>query len=321
MKTVKWGIAGPGIIAHKFAEAVSRVEGAELVAVASRSCGKGEAFAKEFGIPKVFDSYSDLALSDAVDAVYVSTAHPFHKECAEVFLKAGKHVLCEKPLCVDAESGKALKKAAEDNNVFLMEAMWTAFLPAISRLKAMLNEGVIGDITGLSADFCYAIEREEDPKLFEKSLAGGSLLDVGVYCIYFARSILGDPVEVKAVSNLVDGVDLHTAVTMKHKNGGLSVLSSAIKTEKPFDARIYGTKGCVYLPDFYKADKLTVTLSDGSRREYSFLYGDNGFEFEIAEVCRCISLGMTQSDIHPLSDSIAVLEIMDDVRAQVGLTF
>ncbi len=321
MTKIKWGIAGPGIIAHKFAEAIKAVDSAELVAVCSQTEGKAEAFAEEYRIPFVYSSYKEMADAPNVDAVYVSTAHPFHKSCAEVFLKAKKHVLCEKPMCINAEQAKCLKRIAEQNNVFLMEAMWTRFLPAITAAKKHVNDGKIGEIRSITADFCYSIEKEEDPKLFENRLAGGSLLDVGVYALHFADIFFEKyPDKIRALSNVENGVDLHTQMILKYDGGEIATLSSAIKLEKPFSAYIYGTKGRIFIPDFYKADRLIIEIGD-EKTEESYPYGDNGFEFEIEEACRCISCGMMQSDVMPLSKTVEMIEQSDEIRRLIGLVY
>ncbi|MBQ4116791.1 MAG: Gfo/Idh/MocA family oxidoreductase [Clostridia bacterium] len=321
MTKIRWGIVGPGIIAQKFIEAVKRVDSAELVGVASRSVERAAAFAEKYGIPRAYSSYEEMAAAPEIDVVYISTAHPFHAPCAELFIKAKKHILCEKPLCVDSESAERLKVLAKDNGVFLMEGMWTAFLPAVIALQEEIKKGVIGEVKGLSADFCYSIEKEEDPKLFEKGLAGGSLLDVGVYCLHFASLILGQPECISAFSDIQNGVDYHTQMVLKYKNEAIATLSSAIKLEKPYDAHIYGTKGSIYVPNFYKADKYTVIYQEGETEEKQYPYGDNGFEFEIEEVCRCIKSGLLESPTVPLDSTINTLKQMDAVRQTIGLKF
>lgn len=321
MKKIKWGIAGPGIIAQKFADAVGRLECCEITAVASKNPDRALKFAKDFGIPKAYSCYEEMAEDKEVDAVYISTAHPFHHTAAEVFIREGKHILCEKPLCVDFNTAEKLTALARENNVFLMEAMWSAFLPAITSITDDIKNGIIGVPMGMKADFCYSIDLEEDPKLFESKLYGGSLLDVGVYCIYLARRIFGEPEEVTAFSNIQNGVDLHTQMLLKFEKGAIASLSSAIKLEKPYDAYIYGENGCIYVPNFYKADRYTVTYSDGKVEEKVFDSFENGFEWEITECCKCISEGWLESNIHRQADSLAVLKIMDKVRELIGLSF
>jgi len=322
MNKIRWGIAGSGNIANKFAKAIKNVEDAELVAVASRSEETAREFAEKHNIPNVFCGYDALAEFADVDAIYVATIHPFHKSCAEVFLNAKKHVLCEKPLCVNSADAKQLAECAKANGVFLMEAMWTKFLPAISEAVKIAKSGKIGDVMGVNVDFCYNLPKEAEPKIYNNSLAGGSLLDVGVYAINFASFFLGlEPEKVSATANIKDDVDLHTDITLKYPGGAIASLSSAIALSKPEDAYVYGTKGHIYIPTFYGAKELFVKC-DGKDAELikAPSIGD-GFEEEIIECCECIKKGKTESDIHPLSDTISVLKLMDTVRGQIGLEY
>ena len=322
MKTIRWGIAGSGSIANKFANCIKNVEGAELVAVASRSEKTARDFALKHNIPNVFEGYDSLADFPDVDAIYVSTIHPFHKSCAEVFLNAKKHVLCEKPLCVNAAEAKELAECARKNGVFLMEAMWTRFLPAIIEAQKYVKSGKIGDVMGIKADFCYNCPPNEDPKLYDNTLAGGSLLDVGIYSINFASYFLGlDPESISAVADVRNGVDCHTDITFKYPNGAIASLTSAIALHKPEDAYIYGTKGHIYFPSFYGAQEFFVNLDSGEKEHIKALSIGTGFEEEIIECSNCIREGKTESDIHPLSDTIKVLKLMDAVREQISLKY
>lgn len=321
MKTIRWGIVGPGIIANRFAAAMQNVEGAELRAVAARSPEKGKAFAEKYGIPLAFDGYESMSVSDEIDAVYIATPHPFHKPCAELFLQAGKHVLCEKPLCVNAAQAVELQKCAAENGVFLMEAMWTRFLPAVQEACAIAASGAIGRIKGLRADFCYASTPEEEAKIFDHTMAGGSLLDVGVYGLHMAALVFGhEPERIQANAWVRGGVDCHTAILLQYADGAIAEISSAIGLEKPDSAYLYGTKGRIYLPHFYGAEELFVTV-DGKEEHLSRPFVGNGFEEEITEVCRCIRDGKTESDILPLSESIAVIKQMDHIRKQLGIRY
>lgn len=321
MKEIRWGIAGPGIIANKFAAAISNVDGASLAAVASRSHERAEAFAKKYDIPIAFSSYEDMARSDEVDAVYVSTAHPFHFDCVKTFLLSGKSVLCEKPLCINAKDARELAATAKDRGVFLMEAMWTKFLPAIREAKMIVESGMIGDIMGLVADFCYRSFPEEEAKLFDNSLAGGSLLDVGVYGLHLASLFFGnDPEKICAAANVQNGVDLHTVVTLSYKSGAIANVSSAIALQKPETAYIYGTKGCIRIPTFYGAVELYLDTGNGEKHKKKPPKGD-GFEEEIYEACECIRDGRVESRVHPLSDTLAVIAQMDEIRKMIGVRY
>lgn len=321
MKKIRWGIVGPGNIAGRFARAVKNVACAELAAVASRDGNRGAAFAETHEIPHVFEGYAEMAASDAVDAVYIATPHPFHKPCAELFLNAGKHVLCEKPMCVNAAEARRLQEIAARNGVFLMEAMWTRFLPAVLEAQKIIAEGQIGDIRAIEADFCYFTEPNSVPRLYLPSLAGGSLLDVGVYGLHFAAIFLGSaPETVTALAHTDGGVDIHTSILLKYPNGAVANITSAIGVAKPETGYIYGTNGHISFPCFYGARELTLHTAQGECRIEKDYMG-NGFEEEILEVCRCIQNGKSESHIMPLEESIAILQLMDTVRAQIGIQY
>ena len=321
MKKVRWGIVGPGVIANKFAKAIKNVECAELAAVASRTEKNGAEFAAEYDIPNVFCGYEKMVESDVIDAVYIATPHPFHKPCAEIFLNAGKHVLCEKPICVNSYQAEMLRDCAEKNGVFLMEAMWTRFLPAIKEAIEIIDRGDIGEIRGIEADFCYASTPQEEAKLFQNDMAGGSLLDVGVYGLHFSAIFLGNnPESVTALAHTEKGVDIHTNVLLKYKNGAIANITSAVGVSKPETAYIYGRKGQIYIPNFYGATELFVSVGgdvDYIVRECI----EDGFEEEIIEACKCIEKGKLQSDVLPLDESIAVLKLMDKIRNEINVKY
>ena len=321
MKKIRWGIVGPGRIAQKFASAIKNVAEAELVAVASRSKERADIFATEFGIPKVFESYEEMAASTEVDAVYVATPHPFHKPCSELFLNAKKHVLCEKPLCINAYEARSLCDCAKQNGVFLMEAMWTRFLPAIIEAQKRVAAGEIGELRAISADFCGNVERVEDSRLFQNELGGGSLLDVGIYSISAACFFAGYDVDsIHSHCRVEEGVDTHAAVILGYKNGTTAIATSAITVQKPESAYVYGSEGSIFLPSFYRAQTL-VLRKNGVETVIEKPSIGGGFEEEIIEACRCIAAGKLQSDVHPWSDSIKVMEIMDTVRRQNGIVY
>lgn len=322
MKTIRWGIVGPGTIARRFAEAVKNVEGAELCAVASRSSDNGKAFAEKFDIPNVFEGYDKLAESDIIDAVYISTPHPFHKPCAEMFINAGKHVLCEKPICVNATEAEALKKCAEKKGVFLMEAMWTRFLPAIKEAQRIVNSGEIGEIRAVEADFCFNSPHEVAPiRIFSPDLAGGALLDIGVYCLHFAAAFLGsNPESITSVAHTDGKVDLHTTSLLKYKSGAVANLSSSISVTKPDTAYIYGSKGRIFIPHFYTAKELFITTDEGEKHIVKEYLG-NGFEEQTIEACECIRRGNLESEIVTLNESITIMKQMDLIREQIGIRY
>lgn len=321
MEQIRWGIAGPGCIANKFAQAIKNVDGASLVAVASRSEEKGREFADKYDIPNVFCGYEEMAKSDVIDAVYIATPHPFHKNCAEIFLNNKKHVLCEKPICINAFQAEKLRECAKENKRFLMEAMWTRFLPCIKELCEIVKKGTIGEVKGIEADFCYSSTSDEEPKLFQNEMAGGALLDVGVYGLHFASLFLGNnPESISCISNVDNGVDTHTHVIMKYENGAIASITSAINLKKPEAAYIYGTKGYIYIPAFYGANEMFLN-TDGKEKHIVRKSIGEGFEEEIYEVCDCIRKGKLESDILPLSESIKILAVADEARKQNGVSY
>ena len=320
-RIIRWGIVGAGNIARKFARAVKNVEGAELVAVSSTSAERGREFAEKFSIPNIFVGYEEMAKSELVDAVYIATPHPFHKPCSEIFINAGKHVLCEKPICVNAREAEELFAKAEEKRVFLMEALWTRFLPAINEARRVADSGEIGEIRGVSADFCYSLMPEEEPKIYQNEMAGGSLLDVGIYGLNLASVFLGtNPESITAVATLGHGVDCHTSVILKYKGGEIASVSSAINTLKPEVAYIYGSRGYITIPHFFGAHEFSVSTGNNERRVEKASIGE-GFEEEIYEACRCIREGKIHSDVMPPSESIAILKQMDCIREEVGLRY
>ena len=323
MKKIRWGIAGPGRIAHKFAEAIKNVECAELVAVASRFEEEAREFSKEFDVPNVFVGYEDMAAFDGVDAVYVSTPPHVHKEVALIYLKAKKHVLCEKSICINSAQATELEECAAKNNVFLMEAMWMKFLPAIKEAKSIADSGALGEIMSIKADFSALIPGERNGcNVFMNEFGGGALLDLGIYAMNFANLIMGDvPESISAQAKLWNGVDVNTGVLMKYPSGALASVECSLEVYKPRSAYLYGTKGYIHIPNFYGAEELYLKIGDEDEKHISRPRLGGGFEEEIYEASGCIMSGKRQSDIHPMADSIKVLRQMDTVRKQIGVKY
>lgn len=321
MKKIKWGIVGPGCIAEKFAAAIQNVDCAQLQAVASRNFERGKNFAEKYDIPDVYGSYEEMAMADSIDAVYISTPHPFHKPCAELFIKHHKHILCEKPVCVNEKQGIELLELSRKYDVFVMEAMWTRFLPTIKEVYGLVKSGEIGEVRSVRADFCYSSTPLEDAKVFENHMAGGSLLDVGVYCLHFASLFLGTkPENVYTASYIKNDVDETMDILLKYQDNKTAVLSSAITLTKPDDAYIYGTDGYIHLPHFYGANDFYIYKGDKITHIEKHSIGE-GFEEEIYEACTCINNEIKQSDILPLSESIAILKIMDRIRKDQNICY
>lgn len=317
---VRWGIVGTGEIANKFAQAVCNAEGAKPVAVASRRAEVARKFADTYDIEYSFGSYEELMAFDGVDAVYIALPHRYHVPYTEAFLRAGKHVLCEKPVAVCAEELERVQKLAAERNLFVMEAMWTRFLPVMAEIKKVITAGVIGDVLEVSADFCYN-NPDHSHHAFAGDGDGGSVLDVGIYGLNFALMFLGEDVrQVQAMARTENNADLNMNALLKFGSGAMARVSSALALEKPELGYIYGSKGYIRVPDFYGASEFDVVV-DGEVTTHTAPFKGNGFEEEIEEACRCISDGKTQSDTMPLARSMAVLKLMDEIRAQLGIVF
>lgn len=321
MGTIRWGVVGPGEIAAGFAEAMRSVEGGEIVAVASRSAERAAAFGDRFGIARRYGDYATLAADPDVDVVYVATPASRHEEDTLALLEAGKHVLCEKPLAVDAAQARRMAGHARERGLFLMEAMWSRFLPACRALAEVLDSGRIGDPLLVEADFGMRWPVRPEHRLFDPRLGGGALLDLGIYPVQLCSQVLG-PVEHVVADGAIGetGVDEQVAAVLRHGGGRLGVVKTAIRTVMTCTARIAGTDGSIDLPAFMHCpDALTVTTRAAGTERIDAPYEGNGLQFEIAEVHRCLAEGLTESSVMPLGDSIAIASTLDAILAQIRL--
>lgn len=323
IKKYKWGILGPGTITHKFAADLNLLEAAELYAVGSRSLEKAQSYADKYDIPKAYGSYEELINDSEVDIIYIATPHPFHKEWVIKSLEAGKAVLCEKPITVNALEAEEIFEAARKNNVFFMEAMWTRFLPVILKVKEWINSGAIGEVKMLKADFGFRADIYSEGRLFNAELAGGALLDVGIYTVSLAYTIFGkNPTEIISTAHIGEtGVDEQGVSVFKYDKGELAVLESAIRTTTPNEAYILGTKGSIKIPQFWCGKSAILSTDDGE----SLVYEDNrtsiGYNFEAEEVMKCLSKGVKESSTMSLEESLEIMKTMDTIRSQYGLKY
>ena len=324
MAHLRWGILSTGSIARTFAEALADVPDAELVAVGSRTQASADAFAKEFDVPRAHASYEALAQDENVDVIYIGTPHVFHKENTLMCLEAGKHVLCEKPLALNRAEAAEMIQAAEDKKLFLMEALWTRFLPHMVKLRELIAEDVLGDVRMLHANFGFSMAVDPSSRLFDSNLGGGSLLDVGVYPVMLAQWLFGPPEEIVSFANLgKTGVDEEAAFMLRHAGGRISLLSSAIRLELPSDATLSGTKARVYIPDWWQPSILKLTYDDEDKTTETLNVPCplNGYAYEAAEVGRCIRAGLLESETASHQDSLAIHATLDELRKQWGLTY
>lgn len=322
MKTVRWGILGAGRIANAFVRDFTLMENAELVAVASADENRAKAFAEANGIPQALN-YRALYESNDIDAVYIATTHNFHYEQVLECLQHGKAVLCEKPITVNDQQFKQLAKVAAENKVFLMEAMWTYFLPAVQKAKEWVNEKLIGEIRLLQSDFGFAMEKNLEGRMYNPRLAGGALLDLGVYPVSMAYFFTGlRPETIQASGTFTEtGVDETLSIILKYKNGTASLCTSLI-TQLGNATRIYGEKGFIEIPNFWKAGSASLYDKEGNLLEsYDDGRSSHGFIYEMQNANDKILGGQLQSDIVPHSRSNEVQETMTEIRRQIGLKY
>jgi predicted dehydrogenase len=322
MDVVRWGIAGPGGIAARFAEGMGSVDGGTVVAVASRSTERAREFARRFRIDRHHGSYEGLAADAGVDVVYVATPHSRHAADALLFLGAGKHVLCEKPFTLNAAQTNQVVSAAREHGRFVMEAMWSRFLPSYRALSEVLAEGRIGEPLLVEADFGFRVPVNPTARLFDLEQGGGALLDLGIYPVQLCSLVLGTPDAVAAQGHLGStGVDEVSAAVLHYPGGRLGVVKSAIRTPMTCTARITGSEGSIDLPAFMHCpDHLVVRDAAGEHRIDAPWEGE-GLRFQVDEVHRCLDAGLLESPRMPWRESIAIAEVLDAIRAQIGLRY
>lgn len=320
--TVRWGIVGTGAIAAGFAGAVAETADGRLAAVASRTGEGAEAFGDRFEIPVRHASYEAMAANDGIDVAYIATPQSRHAEDALLFLEAGTHVVCEKPFALDAAEARSMVAAARANGVFLMEAMWSRFLPAYRTLASVVADGGIGDPLLVEADF--GLRREVDPthRLFRRDLGGGGLLDLGIYPLQLCSLVLGPVRGVSARGVLgTTGVDEVVAAVLHHEGDGIGVVKAGLRVGMSCSARIAGTHGIIEVPALMHCpESITVSVVGASER-IDCSYEGNGLRFEVEEVHRCLAEGLVESSVMPLNESIALAEVLDEIRADIGLRF
>ena len=319
----RWAILGTGRIAAIFAEGLKALEDAQLVAAGSRTQEKADAFADRFDIPRRHASYQALAADPDVDVVYIATPHSMHKENTILCLKANKAVLCEKPFAINAIEARAAIDVARATDLFLMEAMWTRFLPAMVQVRQWIDAGAIGAPRMVTADFGFRSAVNPESRLFNPALGGGALLDVGVYTISLAAMVLGSqPARITGLAHLGEtGVDEQAGMVLAYPEGQLAVLSTSVRASTPGEARIVGEEGTILIdPPFFRATR-THLRAGNTEESADFPFEGNGYNYQAAEVGRCLRNGKLESEIMPLEETIALMQIMDELRTQWGLKY
>ncbi|MGI4790716.1 MAG: Gfo/Idh/MocA family protein [Janthinobacterium lividum] len=321
-ETINWGIIGPGSIATRFAGSLPSVPGAKLYAVGSRSQEKADAFADKFSAPKRYSSYEALAADPDVQVVYIATPHPQHKDAALLCLNHGKSVLLEKPFTVNAKEAAEVIELARAKDLFLMEAMWSRFFPAMVRVRELLAAGTIGEVRMFQGDFGFRAGVNPEGRLFNLALAGGGMMDVGVYPISLASMILGTPTEMTSLAEIgPTGVDEQAAILFKYDGGQLAAITTGIRINTQHEVFILGTEGSLKLhAPWWNLSTLTVN-ANGKSEEVSVPFDGGGFNYEAQEVQDCLRAGKNESAIMPLDETLSILKTMDTLRGQWGLKY
>ncbi|MBL8930547.1 MAG: Gfo/Idh/MocA family oxidoreductase [Kineosporiaceae bacterium] len=320
---LRWGVLGTGGIAQKFITEVGALDDAQIAAVGSRTAHRATEVAAAHGIPHAHASLTGLVDDPMVDAVYVATPHPAHAEGALAAIEAGKHVLVEKPFTMTGAQARAVAEAAAAAGVFCMEAMWTRFLPHAVRVRGLLADGAIGPIRTVIADHGQGFAPDPAHRLFSPELGGGAMLDLGIYPLSWAFMVLGAPSAVTAVSDpAMTGVDATTSAVLQYPGGAHAVITTTLTARTACRAVVTGTEGTIDVdPVFYMPSGFTLTRRDGTTERFTTppLSGPGkGLRFQAQEVARCLREGLTQSPILPLAETVAIMDVVDEIHRQIG---
>ena len=318
--TFRWGIASTGSIAAKMCEALASSPDAEIVAVGSRTQPSADAFAQRFGIARAHGTYDALWADDEVDIVYIASPHSHHHAMTIAALDAGKHVLCEKAFAVNAAQAREMVEAAHRNDRFLMEAMWTWFIPAVADIRRRVSDGVIGELRVVEANFGIPVT-DPDGRHRRIDLAGGAMLDIGIYPITFARFLAGEPVDAKVSGTLgATGVDTNVGGVVRFATGTLGVFHTSLDMMSDMRASIYGTLGRIDVDaPFHHPTGFTIRVhgEDPIRVDLP----NRGLAHEAEHAMQRIRAGHRDSDVIPLETTVSTMELLDDIRAQLGVVY
>lgn len=328
MKQIRWGIMGTGWIAERFCTALSAIkdQGAVIYAIGSRAQDTADAFAARYGAEKAYDSYEKLVADPDVDVIYIATPHRLHHENALLCIDHGKAILCEKAFTVNAKQAREIADRAKEKGVFVMEAFWPRFQPLNRALhKAIYEDKIIGEVRMSQVDFDKVEDWPDEHRIYNPHLAGGTMLDLGIYTMSYTTYFMGADVEdIHAVATIgKGGVDDQCAMLVKFKNGAVSMQSAALQTEGRREALFLGRKGQIRVPNFFKAEYYDWTdyESGETRRIASEPFIQNGYEYEALEVMECLREGKLESHIMPLWETVRLMELLDACRAEYGFVY
>ena len=324
---IRWGILGAGGIAHKFAADLALVENTKLVAVASRSAERAAAFANQYQIPKHYGDYESLVADNEVDVVYIATPHSHHYENTLMCFDYNKAVLCEKAFAVNTKQAKEMIRIAREKEVFLMEALWTKFLPHYNKLQTLLQSKVTGDIHSVLINFGFKPKQPVPERLFDPALAGGTVLDIGIYNVFMAMTALGKPDHIDAhMTPAASGVDAQCAVLFRYNSGAMAQLFSSFTTDLPTEAEISGPLGRIRLTHRFYAPESTIEFYPGRPDTRELVQFEDerlgfGYQHEAKHVVECLQNGLTESPVMTHQDTIDLMEVLDEIRAKAGIYY
>ncbi|MFN5089812.1 MAG: Gfo/Idh/MocA family protein, partial [Bacteroidota bacterium] len=316
MVSIRWGIIAPGRIAHKFASDFSLIHNHSITSVASTNIERARAFADKYKLSSFYGDYREMLVNEKLDIVYIASPHSFHFEQAKMCLDLGISVLCEKPVTIHSGQLKQLLTLAAEKRLFFMEALWTVFLPTYTQIFEKINNGDIGSIIGVKADFGFHMPFDQDSRLFNPSLGGGSLLDIGIYPLLLATLCLGYPDEIKALASLTElKVDDEMIAILNYKKRGLAQIQSTIRANTTTEAFIFGENGSIWVPNrWIDSQKFYLLKSDGQEELIHSPWDGFGYQFQISAVEKCLAQGLLECPLVPHSLSIQLMNQMDEIR-------
>lgn len=324
MKKIRWGILGTGNIARKFASDLKRVEDAELIAAGSRSLSHAQAFCEEFHIPFSFGSYEALAQCDEVDIIYIATPHSLHHANTLLCLHHNKAVLCEKPFALNEQQAAEMIALAQQKQLFLMDALWTKCLPHYTTMMQMVEEGAIGEVKVLLANFGFQMAPDPTSRLLDPELGGGSLLDIGIYTVFTALDLLGKPDSIQVhLVKTEQGVDQQCAITFRYANGAMASLFSTLAADLPTDVAVCGTKGRIQMgTPFYEPTSQLEYHHEGIRTVLDVHHQEGfGYQYEARHATTCMRQGLTESPLFTHAKTLQLMQVLDEIRRLGGIVF
>jgi predicted dehydrogenase len=322
-RTIKWGILGTGNIAHKFADGLAVVENSELLAVGSRNMETAREFGKKYNVPHVYSSYDELANDPEVDVIYIATPHNLHYSNTIMCLENGKNVLCEKPFAVNGTQVRKMIAKAKEKNLFLMEAMWSRFIPHILKAKELISNGAIGEVKFLKSDFGVNFPFDPNHRIYNRELIGGSLMDIGIYPVFLSLFLLGKPKQIKAIAGIGSTmVDNTCSMGFSYEKDLVSVLFSTTVAKTDVTSEIHGTKGKIIFDEWWFTPVPIHHIDEhGNKYTINPDFKGNGYNYEAEEVVNCLLQGKKQSDKMSWEDSLLLIDTLDEIRKQCGIEY